>query len=140
MARDALSQTQQSPLKMQTRSIACFPTATGYAIGSIEGRIGIQCVADGCRRPARTVHLTLESPPRRNTEDKDSAQNFSFKCHRQEPASSSQSRLVQPAGQESQIYSVNAISFNRLHGTFSTAGADGTVSFWGQGPANAAEE
>jgi len=97
-----------SPLKMQTRSLACFPTATGYAVGSIEGRIGIQ-----------------------NTEEKDAAQNFSFKCHRQEPPSSTQSRLVsQQGGQETNIYAVNAISFNRMHGTFSTAGADGTLSFW----------
>jgi hypothetical protein len=70
------------------------------------------------------------SPPR-NTEEKDAAQNFSFKCHRQEPPSSTQSRLVsQQGGQETNIYAVNAISFNRMHGTFSTAGADGTLSFW----------
>jgi len=35
----------ESPLKWQTRAISCFPDAIGkdgYAIGSIEGRVGIQ--------------------------------------------------------------------------------------------------
>ncbi|KAF9429745.1 hypothetical protein BGZ94_009644 [Podila epigama] len=50
---------QVSPLKWQTRTISCFPTGTGYGIGSIEGRVAIQYV-----------------------EDKDSSLNFSFKCHR----------------------------------------------------------
>lgn len=34
----------KSPLKWQTRSIACFPTGEGFAVGSIEGRVAIQCV------------------------------------------------------------------------------------------------
>ncbi|KAI8888432.1 WD40 repeat-like protein [Backusella circina FSU 941] len=50
-----------SSLKWQTRVVACFPDAKGYAIGSIEGRIGIQYV-----------------------EAKDLSKNFSFKCHRDE--------------------------------------------------------
>eukprot|EP00051_Salpingoeca_urceolata_P027071 m.479914 g.479914 ORF g.479914 m.479914 type:complete len:369 (-) comp21632_c0_seq1:51-1157(-) len=49
-----------SVLKMQTRCIACFNTADGFAIGSIEGRVGIQYVA---QQRAQT-------------------DNFSFKCHR----------------------------------------------------------
>ncbi|KAJ1547692.1 hypothetical protein HK096_001127, partial [Nowakowskiella sp. JEL0078] len=48
-----------SPLKHQTRVLSCFPSASGFAVGSIEGRVGIQ-----------------------NVEDKDSHLNFSFKCHR----------------------------------------------------------
>ncbi|KAJ3121746.1 hypothetical protein HK101_006703 [Irineochytrium annulatum] len=36
----------QSPLKWQTRVISCFPNASGMAIGSIEGRVGIQYVED----------------------------------------------------------------------------------------------
>jgi len=50
-----------SPLKWQTRCVACFPTANGYAIGSIEGRVAIQYI-----------------------DDKDNAMNFSFKCHRKD--------------------------------------------------------
>lgn len=33
-----------SPLKMQTRQISCFPDGTGYAVGSIEGRVAIQYI------------------------------------------------------------------------------------------------
>ncbi|RKP03186.1 hypothetical protein CXG81DRAFT_9848 [Caulochytrium protostelioides] len=81
-----------SPLKFQTRSLGCFPVSqNGFAIGSIEGRIGIQYV-----------------------EEKDAPNNFSFRCHRK----------------DQDVYSVNAISFHPLFGTFSTAGADGTISWW----------
>jgi len=41
--------------------------------------------------------------------------NFSFKCHRDN---------------NNNVFAVNAISFHPIHGTFSTAGADGTFSFW----------
>lgn len=40
----SLLQATMSPLKWQTRCIACFPAANGYAVGSIEGRVGIQYV------------------------------------------------------------------------------------------------
>ncbi|KAL8746738.1 MAG: hypothetical protein Q9190_001296 [Brigantiaea leucoxantha] len=52
-------------------------------------------------------------------EEKDSSANFSFKCHRN---SASQNNT--------NVYSVNAISFHPQHGTFSTAGSDGTFHFW----------
>jgi len=48
-----------SPLKYQSRVIACFPDKAGFALGSIEGRVAIHHV-----------------------EDKDSMKNFAFKCHR----------------------------------------------------------
>jgi hypothetical protein len=39
-------QSKESPLKMQTRTITCFPAKSpagnGYAIGSVEGRVAIQ--------------------------------------------------------------------------------------------------
>ncbi|KAI0152876.1 WD40 repeat-like protein [Xylariaceae sp. FL1272] len=88
--------TLQSPLKWQTRVVSCFTDASGFAIGSIEGRCAIQYV-----------------------EDKDSSSNFSFKCHRDPPS-----------GSITQVYSVNDISFHPQHGTFSTAGSDGTFHFW----------
>ncbi|KAJ5909033.1 hypothetical protein N7495_001715 [Penicillium taxi] len=90
--------TIQSPLKWQTRVVSCFADASGFAVGSIEGRCAIQYV-----------------------EEKDSASNFSFKCHRETPPTS---RDI------CNIYSVNAISFHPVHGTFSTAGSDGTFHFW----------
>ncbi|KAH6639697.1 Poly(A)+ RNA export protein [Boeremia exigua] len=87
-----------SPLKWQTRVVSCFTDASGFAVGSIEGRCAIQYV-----------------------EDKDTTLNFSFKCHRQQDPSQ---RDV------AKVYSVNAISFHPQHGTFSTAGSDGTFHFW----------
>jgi mRNA export factor len=39
---EADTQTIDSPLKWQTRSIACFPSGDAYAVGSIEGRVAIQ--------------------------------------------------------------------------------------------------
>ncbi|KIV95738.1 Nucleoporin GLE2 [Exophiala mesophila] len=91
----------QSPLKYQTRVISCFTDATGFAVGSVEGRCAIQYV-----------------------EEKDSSNNFSFKCHRDGPATSGPNRDV------TNVFSVNAISFHPVHGTFSTAGSDGTFHFW----------
>ncbi|KAI9664440.1 MAG: RNA export factor gle2 [Bathelium mastoideum] len=88
----------QSPLKWQTRTVACFTDASGYAVGSIEGRCAIQYV-----------------------EEKDQNANFSFKCHRQN---------LPNQRDGSNVYSVNAISFHPVHGTFSTAGSDGTFHFW----------
>ncbi|KAF2035594.1 Poly(A)+ RNA export protein [Setomelanomma holmii] len=87
-----------SPLKWQTRVVSCFSDATGFAVGSIEGRCAIQYV-----------------------EDKDTSLNFSFKCHRQPDPN---------ARDVAKVYSVNAISFHPVHGTFSTAGSDGTFHFW----------
>ncbi|PSS27381.1 hypothetical protein M430DRAFT_38162 [Amorphotheca resinae ATCC 22711] len=93
---DKFYKTIQSPLKWQTRVVSCFPDASGFAVGSIEGRCAIQYV-----------------------EDKDSSSNFSFKCHRDPP----QNNMTN-------VYAVNAISFHPQHGTFSTAGSDGTFHFW----------
>ncbi|KAF9484389.1 WD40 repeat-like protein [Pholiota conissans] len=53
-----------SPLKWQTRVVSCFttnPAASGFAVGSVEGRVAIQYV-----------------------EEKDAQNNFSFKCHRRD--------------------------------------------------------
>lgn len=91
----------KSPLKWQTRVISCFTasTSSGFAVGSVEGRVAIQYV-----------------------EDKDSSNNFSFKCHRRDSTPSSKDQAL--------VYAVNDISFHPLHGTFSTCGADGTIHFW----------
>lgn len=48
-----------SPLKFQTRVVTCFPDATGYMVGSIEGRVAVQHVEDAAQ-----------------------GKNFTFKCHR----------------------------------------------------------
>ncbi len=54
-------------------------------------------------------------------DEKDQSNNFSFKCHRQ-PNTTDRNT--------SNVFSVNAISFHPQHGTFSTAGSDGTFHFW----------
>ncbi|KAJ2991670.1 hypothetical protein HDV02_003644 [Globomyces sp. JEL0801] len=56
---DKTLKTIASSLKWQTRVVSCFPDATGYALGSIEGRVSIEYV-----------------------EDKDQGRKFSFRCHR----------------------------------------------------------
>ena len=99
---DKFYKTIQSPLKFQTRAVSCFaPEPSGFAVGSIEGRCAIQYV-----------------------EEKDASNNFSFKCHRDTPAATGPNKDV------STVYSVNAISYHPIHGTFSTAGSDGTFHFW----------
>lgn len=52
---------KESPLKHQTRCISCFPDMSGFAVGSIEGRVGIQ-----------------------NNNKAQEKNNFAFKCHRQD--------------------------------------------------------
>ncbi|KAK1219381.1 RNA export factor gle2 [Marasmius sp. AFHP31] len=90
-----------SPLKWQTRVVSCFTASpnSGFAVGSIEGRVAIQYV-----------------------EDKDSSNNFSFKCHRRDSTPNNKDQAM--------VYAVNDISFHPVHGTFSTCGSDGTIHFW----------
>ncbi|KAG0705704.1 WD40-repeat-containing domain protein [Suillus ampliporus] len=90
-----------SPLKWQTRVVSCFTNSasSGFAVGSVEGRVAIQYV-----------------------EEKDSSNNFSFKCHRKDQTPN--------AKDQSLVYAVNDISFHPVHGTFSTCGSDGTIHFW----------
>jgi mRNA export factor len=101
----AIFKNSQSPLKWQTRTISCYPQGNGFAIGSIEGRCAIHYI----------------------DEAEQSKSGFSFKCHRKATGSSA---LRTSATSESHAYSVNAISFHPIYGTFSTAGSDGTFCFW----------
>jgi len=86
-----------SPLKWQTRVVSCFNN--GFALGSIEGRVAIQFV-----------------------DDKDSGNNFSFRCHRRDSSPTNKDQAL--------VYAVNDISIHPQHGTVSTCGSDGTVHFW----------
>lgn len=52
-----------SPLKYQSRCVACFPDQQGFCLGSIEGRVAVH-----------HVH------------DRDASKNFAFKCHRDNQA------------------------------------------------------
>ncbi|ABN66042.2 nuclear pore protein [Scheffersomyces stipitis CBS 6054] len=96
-----------SPLKWQTRAISCYPQGNGFAVGSIEGRCGIQYI---------------------NEQDQ-TKQGFAFKCHRK-MGSNTTTSTIRSVSSTSQAYPVNAISFHPVYGTFSTAGSDGTFSFW----------
>ncbi|KAK6458137.1 WD40-repeat-containing domain protein [Scheffersomyces xylosifermentans] len=98
----------QSPLKWQTRSICCYPQGNGFAIGSIEGRCGIQYI----------------------NENEQNKFGFAFKCHRKTNGGTAGSSLRTGASSPSQAYPVNSISFHPVYGTFSTAGSDGTFCFW----------
>lgn len=93
----AVFRTVDSPLKWQTRVVSCFGNDC-YAVGSVEGRVAIQ-YADMKR----------------------AADNFSFRCHRQDG----------PSGKnESLIFPVNDLAYHPVHGTFATSGSDGTYAFW----------
>ncbi|CAE6461433.1 unnamed protein product [Rhizoctonia solani] len=54
-------------------------------------------------------------------DEKDSSLNFSFKCHRKDQGTTKDN---------THVFAVNDMSFHPVHGTFSTAGADGTINFW----------
>ena len=42
MEYGAVEQQRESSLKYQTRSVACYPNARGYALGSVEGRVAME--------------------------------------------------------------------------------------------------
>jgi mRNA export factor len=78
-----------SPLKYQTRCVSCFPDMSGFAIGSIEGRVGIQY----------------------NSKANES-KNFSFKCHRQNQDAYSVNALAfHPAGIFATVGSDGVVTF-----------------------------
>lgn len=54
---------KESPLKYQTRYIECMPNGLGYAIASIEGRVGLEYFSAAPEMQAR---------------------NYAFKCHRKD--------------------------------------------------------
>ncbi|CAG99973.1 RNA export factor GLE2 [Kluyveromyces lactis] len=98
--------TSLSPLKWQTRSISCYNEGNGFAIGSIEGRCAVQYIDEQEQR-------------------KD---GFSFKCHRQQVQNNG--AAGGRTSTEVQVYPVNSIVFHPIHGTFATAGGDGSFHFW----------
>lgn len=94
-----------SPLKWQTRVVSCYPQGNGFAVGSIEGRCAFQYI----------------------DETEQSKFGFSFRCHRKTPNNSTPALR---STTDSHIYAVNSIAFHPIHGTFSTAGSDGTFCYW----------
>mmetsp|Transcript_71976 Transcript_71976/g.197088 ORF Transcript_71976/g.197088 Transcript_71976/m.197088 type:complete len:342 (-) Transcript_71976:14-1039(-) len=56
----AIFKAVDSPLKYQSRCVACFPDQQGFCLGSIEGRVAVHHV-----------------------QERDVTKNFAFKCHRE---------------------------------------------------------
>jgi mRNA export factor len=99
--------TFESHLRYQTRKVATFlPDGTGYAIGSIEGRVAIK-------------HIDLNKIPQidENTKQMTAPDDFAFRCHRM-------------GDNMSEVYPLNDIAFNPAYGTFCTAGGDGSWIIW----------
>lgn len=92
--------TMDSPLKLQTRSLACHGNGEGFAIGSIEGRCAIQYVDDA----------------------KQSSDGFAFKCCRE--------HRTTPGKPGDNVYAVQSISVHPIHNTLCTSGSEGILKFW----------
>ncbi|EMC91984.1 hypothetical protein BAUCODRAFT_39139 [Baudoinia panamericana UAMH 10762] len=118
-------QQRESSLKFMTRALACMPDNTGFTIGSIEGRCGVEWF-----------------DPERQKD------TYAFKCHRHvhesiaDPADPdlglTESELAEAKANPSKayledlelVYPLNALAFHPLHGTFATGGGDGLVYVW----------
>jgi mRNA export factor len=94
-----------SHLKHQTRCIATFPDG-GYALGSVEGRIAI-----------KNVNLMQAPNIDKNTGLMSSQGDFAFRAHRM-------------GNNNSDVYSVNCLTFNKAYGTFASGGSDGRFFLW----------
>ncbi|KAG5189817.1 WD40-repeat-containing domain protein [Tribonema minus] len=105
-----LESVAESTLKYQTRCAAIFPDQTGYAVGSIEGRVAIEYFSE----------LPNETGVPRALPASQTKRGFAFKCHRE--------TLPQNKSQTG-VFSINSIAFHP-YGTFATAGSDGTFNFW----------
>jgi len=98
--------TFESHLRYQTRRIATFNEADGYAIGSIEGRVAIKYIDFN-----KTPDINSETKSMNNPND------FAFRCHR--------------SGENmTEVYPVHDIAFNPVYGTFCTGGGDGSWIIW----------
>lgn len=109
-------QQRESSLRFMARALSCMPDDAGFAISSIEGRVGVEWF---------------------DTEEQ--AKAYAFKCHRR-----TQTAMVKKESEEGGeadgdeeeeeeidvVYPVNAICFNPIHGTFATGGGDGVVVLW----------
>jgi len=96
----------ESHLKYATTVVTCFNEPTGYIIGSIEGRTAVK-------------HIDLQITPILQKDNKvyTKPDDYAFRCHR--------------SGENStEVYPVNAIAFNQVHGTFCTGGGDGSWILW----------
>ncbi|KAJ3438195.1 mitotic checkpoint protein bub3 [Anaeramoeba flamelloides] len=100
---DKPEQERQSLLRHQIRTLATSNDQTGFAVGSIEGRIAIEL---------------FDNQKEKKDNQKVGLQNFAFKCHRD---TSSKPVL---------IYPVNSIAFQPQSQIFASGGGDNIVNIW----------
>ncbi|CAE7168575.1 GLE2 [Symbiodinium pilosum] len=95
--------TISSPLKMQTRTICCFPSKAGYAVGGIEGRCSVKNLQD----PSKT---------------------FSFKCHQTTTSAGSVNGCLNSLRKYLAVF---CLDFHPVDtSTLVTAGSDGAFIAW----------
>ena len=93
----------------QTRCVSIFHDLTGFAVGSIEGRVGIEYF-DELAQKSKSRNTKLPN-----------AKSFVFKCHRE----------------KQDIYGVNCIDFYSQHNhKFLTGGGDGALYWWDKSARN----
>ncbi|KAG7395812.1 mitotic spindle checkpoint protein Bub3 [Phytophthora boehmeriae] len=94
---------RESPLKYQMRCVSVFPDLSGFALGSVEGRVALEYFDDD--------KVNEKEEPKKK-------RSYAFKCHRTK------------VDDQTLIYPVNAIAFHPTYGTFATGGCDGLVNLW----------
>lgn len=85
----------------QMRCCSIFADGRGFCVGTTIAKVSIEYFEElGRDRSVRNA----------------SFKSFTYKCHRDE--------------RTSRVFAINDISFNSAFNSFSTAGSDGTISFW----------
>jgi mRNA export factor len=92
----------KTPVVSSTTSVCCFADGRGYVFGAAEGRAGVKNVD----LASNTINPSID---------------FNFKCHRNDPG---------PPSQETEVYAMTGVSFNKEHNTFVTIGSDGNCNVW----------
>ncbi|EST04634.1 WD40 repeat [Kalmanozyma brasiliensis GHG001] len=106
-------QKRESSLKFMARDLRCMPAGDGYAISSIEGRIGVEFF-----------------DPKPETQ----ALKYAFKCHRQ--TIDGDMAVENEEGEEELerpydvVYPVHGVAFHPRHGTFASLGGDAQIAIW----------
>jgi len=100
-------QERESSLKFMTRAVSAMADGAGFAVSSIEGRVGVEFFGT----------------------EENKEKMFAFKCHRQTTT------VPAEEGEASEqkvdvVYPVNALAFHPVHPTLATGGGDGVVALW----------
>jgi len=105
-------QDRESPLRHQTRKVACFTDGYGYAVGSTEGRVAIE-------------YFEMDADSQ--------SLKYAFKCHRKADVAYPVNAIAyHPVYGEiaSRILRCSKLTVIKLLGTFATGGGDGIVNIW----------